>query len=49
LTYVNASSVVIALPPQTDARLVFIGRILADWLLSPAGQAAIGAYEVDGE
>ena len=22
---------------------------LADWLLSPAGQAAIGAYKVDGE
>jgi hypothetical protein len=31
----------------TDDRLASIGRILANWLLSPTGQ--IGACEVDGE
>lgn len=42
--------VVIELNPQKhgDRKLV-AAKVFADWLVSPAGQAAIGAYKVGGE
>ena len=41
---------VIELDPQKHAgRNLAAAHVFADWLVSPAGQAAIGAYKVDGK
>ena len=41
---------VIELDPQKHAgRNLSAAHVFADWLVSPAGQAAIGAYKVDGK
>ena len=42
--------IVIELDPQKHAgRYLAAAHVFADWLVSPAGQAAIGAYKVGGE
>lgn len=41
---------VIELNPQKHAgRNLTAAKVFADWLVSPTGQAAIGAYKVGGE
>ncbi len=41
---------VIELNPQKHAnRNLAAAKVFADWLVSPAGQAAIGAYKVGGD
>ena len=45
-THDGVVEVTIPLPPEAKQEPA---RRLADWLSSPDGQAAIGAYEVNGE
>jgi tungstate transport system substrate-binding protein len=45
----NRYDVILLNPAKHAAPKQELARRLAKWLLSPEGQAAIGAYEVDGE
>jgi tungstate transport system substrate-binding protein len=45
----NRYDVILLNPAKHPAPKQALARRLAAWLLSPEGQAAIGAYEVDGE
>ena len=45
----NRYDVILLNPAKHPAPKQALARRLAEWLLSPEGQAAIGAYEVDGE
>ena len=46
---INRYSVITLNPAKHGGRNLDAARKLADWLVSPAGQAAIGAYQVGGE
>ena len=46
---INRYNVIELNPEKHSSRNLAAAKIFADWLVSPAGQAAIGAYKVDGE
>jgi tungstate transport system substrate-binding protein len=46
---INRYDVILLDPKRHSEAKIDAAYRLADWLLSPAGQAAIGAYKVDGE
>jgi tungstate transport system substrate-binding protein len=46
---INRYDVIELNPEKHGDRKLAAAKVFADWLVSPAGQAAIGGYRVDGE
>jgi len=46
---INRYNVIELNPEKHSSRNLAAAKIFADWLISPTGQAAIGAYKVNGE
>jgi tungstate transport system substrate-binding protein len=46
---INRYNVIELNPEKHSSRNLAAAKIFANWLVSPAAQAAIGAYKVDGE